>query len=134
MSSSRLRNHFRFALHKEPLSTRETIPLNKIEKVGNLFSWFAYDFRLMLRSSLYDPRVMTIIFTVFFMSLTSLLFYPTSTFIVLCEIFSWIVDNIEWKYVRFALWLISEITILGLGIRAFGRFTNSALMKFHGIG
>jgi hypothetical protein len=133
MSLNRFRNHFQFALRKEASQIRREIPINRVEEFGNLLSWFIYEFRKMAARFLCDPRNITIFFTLFFMALTSLLFYPSITWRIIEQTFTSITGHIEWKYVRFGLWLISEITILGLGVRAFGRFSNAQLMKFHGI-
>lgn len=133
MLSERFRSHFQFALHKEDSYLRKEIPVNWIEKFGNQLSWFVYEFIKIVRRLLCDPRYITIFFTLTFMTLAALIFYPSDTWRILDQTFTWIIDHIEWKYVRFGLWLISEVTILGIGIRAFGRFSNPQLMKFHGI-
>lgn len=133
MLSERFRSHFQFALHKEELRVRHEIPMNRVEKFGDLLSWVVYDFRRMAARVLKDPRFLTILFTLLFMTLTSLLFYPSDTWRILERASTWIFEHIEWKYVRFGLWLVSEVTIVGLGLRAFGRFSNPQLMKFHGI-
>ncbi|MEN9654443.1 MAG: hypothetical protein RL235_555 [Chlamydiota bacterium] len=133
MFPDRLRSHFEFALSKEHPRIRQEIPIYRLEKIGNRFSWLVYDFRTIMGTYLGDPRFVTICFTLFFMTLTALLFYPSNTWDILEQMFTWIIKHIEWKYVRFGLWLLSEITILGLGLRALGRFSNPQLMKFHGI-
>lgn len=133
MLSDRFLSHFRFALGREDAQIRQDIAINRIEKWGNRLSWFFYDFRKMAVSFFTDPRYITIFFTIFFMTVTSLLFYPSDTWRVIESVFSWVFDHIEWKYVRFGLWFISEMTVLGLGMRALGRFSNPQLMKFHGI-
>lgn len=133
MLSDRFRSHFQFALYKEAFRLRQEIPINRTEKLGNLLSWFVYDFRKIAGSVLLDPRFITIVFTLFFMIFTAWIFYPSDTWRIVEKTFTWLINFVEWKYVRFGLWLIAEITILGIGMRAFGRFSNPQLMKFHGI-
>ena len=133
MPSKRFKSHFQFALHKENPQIRLQIPINRIEKFGDRLAWCVYDFRKMFMNCFGDPRSITIIFTLFFMLVTALLFYPSDVWQIIERTLIWIIDHIEWRYVRFGLWLISEITILGLGMRAFGRFSNPELMKFHGL-
>lgn len=133
MQINRFQSHFQFALRREDSTIRQEIPINHIEKLGNWLAWLVYDFRKMLVNILTDPRYITIFFTTFFMILTALVFYPSDTWRIIERISLWIINHIEWKYVRFGLWFISETTILGLGMRAFGRFSNAQLMKFHGI-
>ncbi len=133
MFSNRFRNHFRFALQKEASTVREHIPINRIEKVGNILSWLAYDFRAAFCRFFFDPRTMTLFLTLVFMGFVALLFYPSDTWRILDHALTWVIDHINWRYIRFILWLSCEITVLGLGMRSFGRFSNPALMKFHGI-
>ncbi|MFA6915038.1 MAG: hypothetical protein WC222_01450 [Parachlamydiales bacterium] len=129
--ASHFRNNLRFALRKETSEIRELSPPNLIEKIGDTLSWFAYDFKEFFFKMLFDPRVVTVWLTAFFMILTSLLFYPVNTWHILSTVFQWINDYTNWDHVRFCLWLISEVTIFGIGIRAFGRFTNQKLLKHY---
>lgn len=131
MASSRFQNNLRFALHKEASQARENLPLNRLEKIGNTLSWGAYELKAIFVKLFYDPRFITICFTTFAMFLTALLFYPSDTWSMLSKSCRWIVDHINWSYIRFCLWLLSEITILGIGMRAFGRFSNPKLLEHH---
>ena len=133
MLSERFRSHFQFALYKEDPRLRREIPINRTEKLGDSLSWVVYDFRKIAGRILCDPRSITILFTLLFMVFSALIFYPSDTWRIVEKSCTWVIDHIEWKYVRFGLWLISEITIVGIGMRAFGRFSNPQLMKFHGI-
>lgn len=128
---SRFQNNLRFALHKEAAISRVQVPPNKIEKMGDILSWFAYDFKEFILNILFDPRAITVCFTAVAMILASFLFYPSVTWDTLSTIFNRIIDWINWNYVRFSLWLISEITIFGVGMRAFGRFSNQELLKHY---
>lgn len=133
MAISRLQSNLRFALYKEDSKTRDDIPLNRLEKIGNVLSWFIYEFKSFFAKTFFDVRCITVYFTILAMILTALLFYPSDTWNILSEACEWIFDHINWSYVRFALWFLSEITIFGLGIRSFGRFSNRKLMAHHGI-
>ena len=129
MALSRFQNNLRFALRKEGPNTRQNIPLNRLEKIGNTLSWGAYELKTVVLKALYDPRFITICFTTFAMLFSTLLFYPSDTWRVMSKTCTWIFDHINWNYIRFFLWFFSEITILGIGMRAFGRFSNQELMQ-----
>lgn len=131
MATSRFQNNLRFALRKESSEARADIPFNQAEKIGNVLSWFAYEFKTLLVKLICDPRFITICFTALAMLLNSLLFYPTNTWLELLRIYTLIAENINWEYVRFALWAVTEVTILGMGMRAFGRFSNQKLLEHH---
>jgi hypothetical protein len=133
MVSSRFQNNLRFALRKEAFDARATIPFNRLEKIGNALSWIAYEFKAVFLKTICDPRFITIFLTIFAMLLSALLFYPSDTWRILSKICTWIFDHINWGYVRFLLWFLSEITILGIGMRAFGRFTNQKLLESYQI-
>lgn len=129
--ASRFRNNLRFALLKESQEIREQLPPNWMEKVGDHLSWFVYDFKQICSKTIFDPRVVTIWLTAFVMAFVSVLFYPIYTLDIILDIFFEIMARINGDYVRFCLWMISEISILGLGVRAFGRFTNQKLLKHY---
>lgn len=129
----RFRSNFRFALHKERATLREEIPLNQIEKLGNILSWCGYELRTTLQKFFRDPRTITVLVTLFWMNLTSFVFYPVQTFDAWDYVLTALFKHINWAYVKFVIWTLTEITILGTGMRAFGRFSNKALMNHYGI-
>lgn len=133
MLAEKFRNHIRFALHKEARHLREKVQINRVEQLGNILAWLAYGFPNILRNIVKDPRFLTVIFTILCMTLTALLFYPLLTWEILGDGFRWVRSHINWGIVRFSLFIISEITVLGLGVRAFGRFSNRELMSLHGL-
>lgn len=128
---TRFNNNLRFALRKETLNIRQELPLNPIEKIGNIFSWFAYEFKDFCLKTLFDPRFVTVCFTTMAMILAALLFYPSDTWKVLATTTNWLIENINWGYMRFCLWIICEVTIFGIGMRAFGRFSNQELIRYY---
>jgi hypothetical protein len=133
MKLIRFKNNLRFALHKELSEQRISFPPNQSERIGNLLSWFAYEFRSIATKFICDPRCLTIYFTFLAMIFASFVFYPSITFDILTRVAASILDHINWGYFRFGLWILSEITILGIGFRAFGRFSNPKLMESHGL-
>lgn len=133
MALTRFRNNLRFALRKELPSGRSLTPLNRSEQIGNILSWFAYEFKSAAAKIVCDPRFVTVCFTLFSMILAALLFYPTATCDILLKVGGEVFGHINWGYCRFTLWILSEITILGVGLRAFGRFSNRQLMEFQGV-
>lgn len=133
MALARFKSNLRFAFHKETSASRSDFPINRSEQIGNILSWFAYEFRFVLIRTLFDPRFITVCFTSLAMLINALLFYPTDTWDILSTSCRWIFDHINWNYVRFTLWLVCEATIFGVGLRAFGRFSNRKLMEYHGV-
>jgi len=133
MALARFKSNLRFAFHKETSESRSDFPINRAEQMGNILSWFAYEFRFVFTRTLFDPRFITVCFTSLAMAITALLFYPTDTWDILSKGCRWLFDHINWNYVRFTLWMVSEATILGMGFRAFGRFSNRKLMEHHGV-
>jgi hypothetical protein len=129
--TSRFQSNLRFALHKETVLMREAIPLNQMEKIGNAFSWPVYEFKAVCSMTFCDPRFITISFTLFAMIISAFLFYPSDSWYYVSTVCSWVFNHINWSYVRFGLWLLSEVIILGVGMRAFGRFTNQKLMEHY---
>ena len=129
--ASRFRNNLHFALRRETADIRAHLPANLIEKIGDKLSWFVYDFKDFVLKYFFDPRVITVCFTTIAMILTALLFYPSTTWDIISDSFQWIMDHVNWEYVRFCLWLVSEMTVLGIGMRAFGRFSNQELVKHY---
>lgn len=132
MALTRFQSNLRFTLRKEPHEARK-IPLNRTEQIGNVLAWFAYEFRAVSVKSICDPRFITVCFTSFAMILTALIFYPTTTWDMITRSCEWIFDHINWSYARFGLWALSEVTIFGVGMRAFGRFSNRQLMEHNGL-
>ncbi len=133
MAFTGFRNHLRFALRKESFSIRQEIPLNQLEKIGNILAWCVYEFRQAIAKVFCDPRFLTIFLTACAMTFAAIVFYPSYTLLTLLDFLISMILKIEWGYIRFSLWLLSEITILGLGIRSFGRFSNRKLMVYHGL-
>src|SRR5215475_6618456 len=111
MTTPRFPSNLRFALHKEDSKTRGDIPLNQFEKIGNVLSWFVYEFRFFFKNTFCDVRCVTVYFTALAMILAALFFYPSHTWYILSKTCIWICAHINWSYVRFALWFLSEITI-----------------------
>lgn len=131
MTPTRFRSNLRFALRKESYDARKDIPLNRVEVVGNALSWVAYEFKDVCIKVFYDPRFITICFTILAMFFSTLLFYPSDTWRIFRSICTWIFEHINWIYVRFCLWVLCETIILGIGMRAFGRFTNQKLLAHY---
>jgi hypothetical protein len=133
MALARFKSNLRFAFHKETAENRSDFPINRSEQIGNILSWFAYEFRFVFIRTLCDPRFITVCFTSIAMLITALLFYPSDTWNILFKSCIWVIEHINWNYVRFTLWVVCEATILGMGLRAFGRFSNRNLMEHHGV-
>ncbi len=133
MTASRFKSNLRFALRKETPEMRKEIPLNPCEKIGDLLAWIVYEFKTVLLTIIYNPLFLTVYFTLCAMIITALFFYPIITWSYLSKTWEWTFGKIDFKYVRFILWLLSEVTIFGIGIRAFGRFLNRKLTEHYNI-
>lgn len=129
MFSNRFRNHLLFAIRKETSTVRDVIPYHFLEKLGNHLSWLAYEFRRALEKSVKNPKTLTVLFTLLAMTTNALVFYPSYTWDCIVDSWTWLITRINWSSVRFILWMATEVTILGVGLRAFGRFSNPELMN-----
>lgn len=131
--ASIFKNNLRFALKKESMEIRENLPKHSLEKIGDLCSWFLYESRNCYLKYIKEPKFITVILTIWVMFLVGLLFYPSIAWGLFVDSLSAIIEGINWQYVRFVLWLASEISILGLGFRSLGRFLNKDLMAYYKI-
>lgn len=130
----RIWDHASFGLKKE-IGNRENAPPNLIEKVGDATLWTV---GLIPRSinaiskTFKDPRIATIVFTALGLFVTSLLFYPVTTFAltrVALMTTSNLMAQIPFWAVKLSTYMTICATIIGAGLRAEGRFTNADLMK-----
>lgn len=123
----------KFAFRKETPVIRSTIPHNLFEKIGHILSWLVYGFGEFFIKQVSDPRFITIVFTLFAMTFTAFIFYPLTSSLYFFRALRWFIDHINWEFLRLVLWIFTEVTIFGLGIRALGRFSNRKLMEHYGI-
>jgi hypothetical protein len=86
MGLTRFQNNLRFALRKELPEGRSLAPLNRSEQIGNILSWFAYEFKSAVAKIVCDPRFVTVFFTLLSMIVAALLFYPTNTWDILLKL------------------------------------------------
>lgn len=125
---------------KKNIGDRKETPRNIVEKGGDAILWTT---GLLTRAvkelgkSLQDPRVVTVLLTVFALFLTTLIFYPTPTITAVKASYAFaakLIVQIPFWAVKFSAYILTCATILGAGLRAGGRFSNRELMnEFKGL-
>lgn len=126
----RFRDHANLAF-----SAKQDIPPHtesKLEEYGDAALWFVRDLPRHLKKALTDPKVITVAITVFALLADSLLFYPTTTWVVLKATIA-LIDITKYLWaVKLATYLISVESIIAMAARTLGRFGNEELMdKFY---
>jgi hypothetical protein len=100
---------------------------NKTEKTGSFLCWSVIKPIDGILTNIKNP--LFIISTVALGILaTSIAFYPTVTVGLVSLICPWLFSIQPWM-VQLALFITTQATILGLGVRAFGRFNDQRLMQ-----
>ena len=117
-------SHAQLGLSKE-VQPHET---NLCERIGNAICWTAEELPTHIWERLTTPRVVTVATTTFAMIANSFLFYPSQTLMHLRDFFRWLPLPPLWA-VRFSTYIYTSALILGYGMRAFGRFSNTELMN-----
>lgn len=129
---SPLRNYLSFAFAREFCNPRESDEpfihqKGFLEKAGGiLVSPFLRPCDGLLKN-IKEPFMITAM-TVSAMGLTTLFFYPEETVNALKVVFPF-VSYIQPKVVKFAVFIGSEATLLGFGLRTYGRLSNAALVN-----
>lgn len=67
--------------------------------------------------------------TMWTLYLNTMIFYPVQTVDGTARVLNWAARNISWNKIRFATWLGTEATILGIGLRGIGRLSNEELVR-----
>lgn len=83
-----------------------------------------------------DPRVATIALTALALVASTFVFFPVTSFnatVIAAKFTFHLIAKIPFIYVKFAAYIATCSGILGLGLRAEGRFSNTQLMnQFYG--
>ena len=135
---ARFINHANFATAK--YLGDERAPSNIVEKVGNGILKAASLLPKGLKAigkAFKDPRVVTIALTVLALLAVSFAFYPSTTYLAtkaVCLFIGEMIKHIPFWAVKLSAYILTCSSIIGFGLRAEGRFTNSDLMKqFYGL-
>ena len=120
----------RFVSHAHLGLARDIQPhrVNVSEIIGDVILWTAEDLPKIIWRSLLDARIVTVAFTALSLLANSFLFYPVKTLLKIKAFYHWLPLPPFWA-VRFASYIYSCALIVGYGLRAFGRFSNSELMN-----
>lgn len=135
---ARFINHASFATAKD--LGNERAPANIIEKAGNgllkLTGLLPKGVKA-IGKAFKDPRVVTIALTALALLAASFAFYPIVTFTTTKAAFIFVgelIKHVPFWAVKLSAYLLTCTAIVGCGLRAEGRFTNSNLMKqFYGL-
>lgn len=97
------------------------------EKIGDILVMPIFKNSDSLLKRIREPYMITAM-TLAALGLTTLLFYPEETMSSINRVIP-VSSMINPKTVKFALFLASELTILGFGARTVGRLSNTTLMN-----
>lgn len=98
---------------------------NTIERVGDLFVFPLFGGSDYFLKNIKEPYFITAL-TVVSIALTTLFFYPKKCAEFAVKIFP-LFSSIEPWMVKFGTYVISQLTILGIGLRTLGRYSNQEL-------
>lgn len=100
---------------------------NLLEAFGQVAIWHITDFPRLVYQSISDPRVLTVVLTIFAHIAVQFAFYPAISMDTARMIIQLLIPE-PWK-IKLALYILTQITVFGYGSRALGRFTNADLMQ-----
>lgn len=125
------KEYFSFVLAREYVSNRtgEVFVFEKgaLEKIGRSLSSIGTKPVDYFLKEIRNP-LMLLSTTVSALFLTSIVFYPSETWSIATRIFPFI-ENVKSHHVHACFYGISQSIILGIGMQAYGRLGNHALMQ-----
>jgi hypothetical protein len=134
-------NHAALAFHRNYHSNtadvrRNEIPKNIGEKLGDAMIWHVKSMPKHVCRCASDPRVITVAFTALAMLSVQFAFYPVATTLAVRAVATAALKLLPAETVKFAGYVLTELGVVGYGVRALGRFTNALLLadfyKDHG--
>lgn len=117
-------DHANLGLSKEIRPHTTNLP----EKLGNAILWTAEDLPGIVWKRIQEPRIVTVALTAFTLLGNSFLFYPIRTWANVKDFIHWLHLPPLWA-VRAGTYFYTSSLIVGYGLRAFGRFSNTELMN-----
>lgn len=130
------REYFSFGLAREyqRIDTGQLFEMQPgiLERAGRALSVVVMKPLDALARGIRNPLVILSL-TVTSLFFVSIAFYPVQTWAIVTTVLP-LVKYITAAHVQAACYAISQATILGLGLQAFGRFNNEALMAQHKAG
>lgn len=123
-------NHARMAFTSDPqkLSGKIYKP-HLLEKIGEKLSWCVTQMPKKIWSAMHNPKVITVALTILAMTTVQFAFYPKITYIAIRTICVFIATRIPAHIAKLSVYVITQMNVLGFGIRALGRFSNEELMN-----
>lgn len=101
---------------------------NWIEQSGDAILWTVEELPFRIYEQLANPKVVTVALTTLSLYTNSLVFYFSKTVALTKQFYQWMPLPPLWA-VRFAAYSFSSLLIIGAALRAYGRFSNEALME-----
>ncbi|HEY4255412.1 MAG TPA: hypothetical protein VGM34_03590 [Chlamydiales bacterium] len=117
-------SHVQLGLSKEIHTHRQ----NWIEWTGNKILWMVEDLPGIIYRNLTEARIVTVALTHLALYANSYLFYPAKTL----ELTKLLIQHLplpSLAAIRFGVYISSSLVIIGAAFRAYGRFSNEALMN-----
>ena len=105
------------------------IPKNNFEKVGEKILWAPKALPKFISNGLHNPKVLAVALTAIAMLATSFFFYPISTVLNVYHTLSLLSPLISFWGIKTTLFVLTQLGIVGWGVRTLGRFSNPTLIK-----
>jgi hypothetical protein len=102
--------------------------INLCERLGNTILWTAESLPRMVWNTLKLPQVATVALTSLALLTNSFFFYPIISWLKV-KSFIHVLPLPPFWAVRLTSYIFTSALIVGYGLRAFGRFTNTELMQ-----
>lgn len=131
---SRFYSHFSFGIQKDRSKDKgKDIPANLLEKMGNAGLWPIENLPRKLKELSKDPIIVTIALTAIALFAINLGFYPEITGQLIKDVTIYMIKNVPFWAVKFAVYISLVESTIATAMRACGRFSNEALMdQFYG--
>jgi len=105
---------------------------NLIERIGDVGLWMLENIPRKVWQMATEPRVVTIALTAMTLFSITLAFYPVTTYLATYDVVVFVVTNTPFWAVKLAVYIALVETTIAKALRAYGRFSNQALMdKFY---
>jgi hypothetical protein len=125
------RNFFSFAMAKEFRDVHTGVEFhvekNRIERLGDALRWDVGNAADFLLREIKNP-IMIVSLTALALLAVSIAFYPAATLAATANVLPIVVYIKPWM-VKFALYIVVQKTLMGVGVRTYGRLCNAQLMN-----
>lgn len=100
---------------------------NRLERVGRALRWGVGSVLDLLIREIKNP-ITIVALTALAMLAATIIFYPASVLSMAATVCPFVLKIQPWM-LKFALFILAESTVLGIGVRAYGRFQNQELLE-----